>query len=48
VRAKVRGDTGELDCIDQIYEAMKGCPSLHVIGDRDPIKRVRLFSRHTE
>ncbi|GAB4813758.1 hypothetical protein N2152v2_000804 [Parachlorella kessleri] len=40
IRSKVRGDEGEVDCISEIYEGMRSCPSLHIIGARDPIKRM--------
>jgi hypothetical protein len=42
VRSKERGDLGEVGCISEVYEALRDCPSLHIIGDRDPIKRVSL------
>lgn len=41
VRAKVRGSEGAVCDMEQLYKGMRSCPSLHIIGDRDPVKRVR-------
>lgn len=40
VRARVKGDAGEVGNIEGIYRSLRDCPSLHVIGDKDPVKRM--------